>query len=175
MSTITLTIHLNRIEDLFAPPQVDPFHKGFHTLSGIGQIASALQRKVPRDGLHVTFMLPESAPKAEKSDVQAAIVRYCDVILSTTQAELDARRELTHRNLVTGTGILGLSLLIAASLTKMEFLSDALRNLLSNSISILGTVALWGPADALLFGLRPLRRSIRIYTAIRSMAFELSR
>ncbi len=173
MPSITMTIHLNQIEDLFAPPQVDPFHERYHVLSGIGQVASALQAKVPRDGLHVIFVLPDSAPKVEKAAVQAAIVRYCDVMITNTQAELDARRQVTQRNLGVGMGILAASLGLAASVTRMEFLSAPLQNLLSNSISILGTVALWSPVDALLFALRPLRRTIRIYSAIKAMTFEI--
>lgn len=175
MPSTTLTIHLNRIEDLFAPPGVDPFQVGYHTLSGIAQVASALQARIPRDGLHVIFVLPSGAPKVDESEVQAAIKRYCDVALTVTQTDYDARRELTHKNLIAGTAILGLSLLIAASLTNSEILSPGLRSLFSNSLSILGTVALWGPTDALLFGLRPLRRTIRIYTAIKYMTLEIQR
>jgi hypothetical protein len=69
--------------------------------------------------------------------------------------------------------ILGLSLALAAAVTRAEGMADWLRTLLSNSISIFGSVALWSPTDAFLFGMRPLYDDVRICKAIRDMTFEI--
>ena len=69
--------------------------------------------------------------------------------------------------------LLGLGLGLAAAISTTELISPWLRNLLSNSISILGTVALWSPVDNFLFGLSPLARDVKIYQAIEKMTFDI--
>lgn len=168
-------IHLHQLDNLLSSPQTDPFHPHFHPLSGIEQIISLLKTGTPPDDLHIIFVLPTSTPRQDtlKADMQAAIERYTDVMISATQLERAERRRTILRNLAIGVAVLGASLGIGAAISAAEFLSAALRNLLSNSISILGTVALWSPVDALLFGLQPLRKNLKIYEAIRHLAFEL--
>ena len=87
--------------------------------------------------------------------------------------DLAARRRRTWRNLGVGLLILAVSLALGAGITSLDFLSAGLRALLSNAVSILGTVALWTPVDAWLFGLRPLQSTIRVYTAIRNATVEI--
>lgn len=168
-------IRLHQIDNLFSSPQADPFHPHFQTLSGIEQITSLLKTGVPPNELHIIFVLPASTPRQDtlKSEMQDAIERYSDAMISTTYLERTERRRTILRNLAIGVLVLGVSLGLGAAISGAEFLSSALRNLLSNTISILGTVALWSPVDALLFGLQPLRNNLKIYHAIKSLSFEL--
>lgn len=174
-SPITLTIRLNRIEDWFTAPPADPFQPGYHTLAGIDQIAAVMAGRRSKNGVQVTFVLPESVSQSGKSkaDVQAAIERYCDVRIGLAQTELDARYRAIQRNIRVGLLLLALSLAAGSAITSADFIPERLGFLLSNAISILGTVALWTPVDALLFGLRSLRKSIGVYCAIKGMSFDL--
>lgn len=166
----SISIQLRRIEDLFSVPAVNPFDAGYQTASGIDQIAARLSVMRLRRGLNITVGLPASAPRPEglTAAAQTAIQRYCDATLADRQLDLAARRRRTWRNLGVGLLILAASLGLGAGITSLDFLSAGLRALLSNAVSILGTVALWTPVDAWLFGLRPLQSMIRIYTAIRN-------
>jgi hypothetical protein len=171
----SISIQLRRIEDLFTVPAVDPFDAGYQTAAGIEQIAARLAVMRLRRGLNITVGLPASAPRTEglTSSAQAAIQRYCDATLADRQLELATRRRRTWRNLGVGLLILAVSLGLGAGITRLDFLSAGLRALLSNAVSILGTVALWTPVDAWLFGLRPLQSTIRVYTAIRNASVEI--
>ena len=171
----SISIQLRRIEDLFSIPAVDPFDPGYQTASGIEQIAARLGVMRLRRGLNITVGLPASAARPEglNAAAQAAIQRYCDATLADRQLDLAARRRRTWRNLGVGLLILAASLGLGAGITSLDFLNPGLRALLSNAVSILGTVALWTPVDAWLFGLRPLQSSIRVYTAIRNATLDI--
>lgn len=166
-----LTIRLERIEDLFTAPQLDPFHRAYHTLSGIERVANHLKGYATRSELRVTFVLAQTParPDSLTGETQAAIARYCDVMIDNTYAELVARRRRVRNNLLVGLLILGVSLVLGAGVANASLLSNNLRALLGNSISILGTVALWSPVDALLFGLPPLYRTLQLYAALKTL------
>ena len=171
----TLTISLQRIKDLFTPPSQDPFQNGFHIQSGIEQII-AVQRGLPRHSLRLIIIhLPAAASQDTPplAEVQAAVTRYCTILIHTTQQELTARRHTIQRNVVVGIGILAASLGLATVISNSTLIGEGIRALLSNSISILGSVALWSPLDAYLFGLRPLRKSVNLYTEIEQMTFTI--
>lgn len=170
-----VTQRLDSIHDLFALPRHNPFHENYLPLSGIDQLALRLKYARLNNGVHVTFELPpDAAPAAPSHDeVHAALQRYCDARLGNLLLELKARKLTVVRSLQIGVIILGISLGLAAAISNMEFFAPWLRTLLSNSISIFGSVALWSPADGFLFGMRPLYTDIRIYRAIRDMTFDI--
>lgn len=170
-----LTIPLQRLDDLFAPPLNDPYQPGFHTQSGMERLAQLISQQQIREPLKVIFVLPASGTHPEKTvaDVQAAVRRYAEVIESQAQIDGLSRRRSTVQSIGMGILILAGSLTLGATLTTTELLSPNLRNLLANTVSILGTVALWSPVDALLFGLRPLRKTERTMQTIRAATIEL--
>jgi len=153
----------------------DPYQPGFHTQSGMERLAQAISQQHVRGESKVIFTLPASSAQPEKSltDVQAAVRRYAEVIESQAQIEVSSRRRSIMQNIWLGILILGLSLTLGASLTTTELFSPNMRNLLANTVSILGTVALWSPVDALLFGLRPLHKTRRTMQTIRAATIEL--
>ena len=171
----SVTLRLNDIHDLFALPRHNAFQDNYLPLSGVDQIALQLRYARLRKGLHVTFILPESADQDPNlhTEIQAALQRYCNVRLDNLLVELKARRLSVVRSLQVGVLILGVCLAVAAAISRTEGIVDWLRTLLSNSISIFGSVALWSPADAFLFGLRPMYADVRIYYAIRDMTFDI--
>jgi len=170
-----LTIPLQRLDDLFSTPVNDPYMPGYHIQSGIEQLITAVEHQNLRGEIQVVFVLPASGPRTEKTtaDVQSAIRRYTEAILARSQMEALARRRSTWQNIGMGIVVLAVSLTLGATLTNAEFLSPGMRNLLANTVSILGTVALWSPVDALLFGLRPLRKTQRTMQTIRAATIEL--
>ena len=172
----SISIELRRIEDLFSASVVDPFHPDYQIASGMDQIAARLGVMRLRRELNIRICLPASAPRPDDLDtaVRGAITRYCDAAISAARAGLAARRRAIQRHLGVGVLILGISLALGAGVSNLQFLSAGIRTLLSNAISILGTVALWSPIDAWLFGLGPFHTSIRIHTAIRNAAVEVA-
>ncbi len=171
----SVTLRLNDIRDLFAMPRHNAFLDNYLPLAGIDQIALQLRYARLRNGLHVTFILPESADNDPNlhSEIQAALQRYCNIRLDNILIELMARRLTVVRSLQVGVLILGISLALAATISRAEGIVEWLRTLLSNSISIFGSVALWSPADAFLFSMRPLYNDLEIYRAIRKMTFDI--
>ena len=170
-----VALRLNDIHDLFALPRHNAFQDNYLPLSGIDQIALQLKMAHLREGVHVTFILPAGIDQTTDSqaDIQAAVKRYCNTRLDHLMFELKARQLRVIRSLQVGVIILGISLALAAAISRTEGIVDWLRTLLSNSISIFGSVALWSPADAFLFSLRPLYNDIEIYFAIRDMTFDI--
>jgi hypothetical protein len=160
---------------LFAPPRYDPFQENYLPLSGIDQIALQLKMARLHNGVHVTFVLPASTaqPADLHAEIQTALKRYCDVRLANLDIEVKARGLRVVRSLQTGVLILGISLALAAAISRADFMVEWLRMLLSNSISIFGSVAFWSPTDAFLFGMRPMYNDVRIYKAIRDMTFDI--
>jgi hypothetical protein len=176
MLPYNITLRLNDIHDLFALPRYNAFQENFLPLSGIDQLAHQLKlAQIRHNGLHVTFMLPESAKqdRIQESEVQTAIQRYCNARLNHLMIELKARQLNIIRSLEVGVIILGISLALAAAISHSETIIEWLRTLLSNSIGIFGSVALWSPADAFLFGIRPLYHELHVYRAIGVMRFDI--
>ena len=175
MQPFIVTLKLNHINDLFAMPRHNAFQDNYLPLSGIDQIALQLKYARLRYGLHVTFVLPDETNDGTDihAEVQAALTRYCNIRLDNLILELRARKLTVVRSLQVGVLILGGCLALAAAVSRTEGIVEWLRTLLSNSISIFGSVALWSPADAFLFSMRPLGNDIQIYSAIRDMTFDI--
>ncbi len=170
-----ITLKLKEVHDLFAMPRHNAFQENYLPLSGIDQIAQEMKLTRPREAIQVNIVLPENAAQGSDlhAEVQAAIQRYCDHRLANLAVDLKARQVTVIRSLQIGVVILGISLALAAAISNADFLAPWLRTLLSNSVSIFGSVALWSPADAFLFGMRPLYNEIRTYKAIRDINFEI--
>jgi len=172
-----ITLRLNDIHDLFALPRHNAFHENYLPVSGIDQIAHQLKlARLHRDGsLHVTFILPESMRQDGdlSAEINVAIKRYCNTRLANLAIDLKSRQISVVRALEVGILILGVTLGLAAAVSRTEGIVEWLRNLLSNSLSIFGTVALWTPADAFLFGMRPLYTDLRVYQIICDMSFDI--
>lgn len=171
----TLTLNLNHIHELFAPVQHDPFHDHYRLNSGIEEIAAYLKSEGRAVHLHIVIVLPHSAENTAdlQEATRKAVERYCDVRIQRQEREYSTRRHNVVRSLQIGLAILGGSLALATVVSNSPHLSDALRNLLSNALSIFGTVALWSPTDAFLFGLRPIAVELRTYQPIRASTFEI--
>jgi hypothetical protein len=174
-TTHSITLKLNDLHDLFSPPRLNPFRDDYLPLNGVDQIALQLRKARLRDGLHVTFVLPAPVDHEDelKAEVQTAIKRYCDTRLEYLLYDLKARQLAVIRSLEIGLAILAGSLALGAAITRSETMSEAIRTLLSNAVSIFGSVALWSPADAFLFGIRPMYHDVSNYRAIRDMTFGI--
>jgi len=175
MALNTITVKLHAVHDLFAMPRHNAFLDNYLPLSGIDQIAQQLKLMRTGDNIQVTIILPEGVDQTPDlhAEVQSAIQRYCDNRLRSLIIDLKVRKVSVIRSLQIGVVILGVSLGLAAAISRTESIVSWLRTLLSNSISIFGSVALWSPADAFLFGMRPLYNEIRTYKAIRDIDFDI--
>ena len=171
----SVTLRLNHIHDLFAMPRHNAFQDNYLPLAGIDQIALQLRYARLRNGLHVTFILPTSDDEGTDlhAEIQAALQRYCNVRLDNLLIDLMTRRLTVVRSLQVGVLILGICLALAATISRAEGIVEWLRTLLSNSVSIFGSVALWSPADAFLFSMRPMYNGIEICSAVREMTFDI--
>lgn len=171
-----IRLRLNDIHDLFALPRHNPFQENYLPLSGVDQIVQQLKiADRLRHGLHVTFILPDTADRdpAIYLETQKALKRYCNIRLDSVLIELKARQHKAVNGLQAGMAILGLSLAIGAAVNHADGMAEWIRVLLSNSLTIFGSVALWSPTDTFLFGIRPLYAEIQIYYHIRDMTFDI--
>lgn len=170
-----ITLKLNDIQDLFVSPSRNPYEPKYMPMPVIDELMLKLKLAHLKHGLHVTFLMPASAghPAELEHQIKAGLKRYCDVALAHLHIELEAKNRSVIMSLEIGLGILAASLGLAAAVSNFGFLAEWLRNLLSNAISIFGSVALWSPVDAFLFGIRPLYKNVRICKAISHMHFEV--
>ena len=174
MQIYPITVELNNIQELLVAPQDNPFQPNFRLMSGIEEIVQIMRTRTRREGVDITLVLPAGTlitPDAE-TQLHSAVVRYCDAQIKRNQLELEAGRVIQWRRFRFGLLLLGLSLLVASAISNTAFLADWLKSLLSNVIGVLGTVALWSPTEALLFGWSPLLKKVRIYEILKGVTLK---
>ena len=175
MQTYSIRLELNDIHDLLVAPQNDPFQANFRSMSGIEEVVQILRSKPQNQPVAITLVLPTGTSIIPEMETQLhnALIRYCSAHIKQNRLELEAKRHAAWRQFRFGLLFLGVSLGLASAITNSTFLADWLKVLLSNAVTLFGTVALWSPTDALLFSWYPALKRIRIYTALQDAKFNI--
>lgn len=158
-------------EELFEAPVYDPLNGRLEKRSGIDRILAAIDdaRISSTAGGTVEIVMSGGA---DEGRIRAAIATYCE-----TEAE-DARRSLslTRRRgrQALWIAVPVLAIFLALSTMAANALGTAgLGNLISNSLVIAGWVALWRPAELLLYEWWPYRHRVRLLTVLSRMTVRV--
>lgn len=170
-----LTIYLDGIDHLFNAPSFDLHSAHPRSISGIDSIIQYLQPSTRRqEKFSVTIYLPAEQITPELPErVRGAVQQFTAQKIDAMEHELAVLHWSGLRSLRVGLGILALFLALAALVTRANSLPFWLTNLTSQALTIIGSVSLWHPAEALLFDWVPLARQKRIYRFIQTLAFEV--
>jgi hypothetical protein len=169
-----LALYLNSIHELFNAPEFDPFSPHPRSISGMDSIIEHVKPAFHEQPFAVTIFLPAAQITAELPEqVQWAVQQFSEQKISTMNHELESLRWRGVRALRSGLGILGLFLLLAALAGQAAFLPPWLSTLLSEALTIIGSVSLWHPAEMLLFDWSPYWHAKRVYRLIAALHIEI--
>jgi hypothetical protein len=156
-------VRLLSIEDLFSPPELDPFrpeHAGYDERSGVDQMLAALRLAKKRATASVTIELPDEALPPDASErAQAAIARYCRRKIGLLEDEMDDARRFGIRALLWG----------FLAVVVLNGLASAIEDdwdPIAQGLSVASWVILWVPVNLLVYDLFYYRRDRRAYRAL---------
>ncbi len=160
---VDLRVRLLRAEDLFRPPELDPFredHAGYDERSGVEQMLAALRPAKKGATASVTVELPGPDPPADLQErVRAAIDRYCRRKIDLLDDEIDDTRRFGFRALVWGfVAVIVLNGLASSIEDEWDPIAAGL--------SVASWVILWVPVNLLVYDLYYYRRDRRAYRAL---------
>jgi hypothetical protein len=176
-----LVLPLQRIDELFNAPGVDPFSG--HVLAVLGEagfdvVWKRMVRRWPRrpDLRHVIVQLPPDQLTPDLAETtRAALQRYCAAKIEDNQR----RRRLITRQALRLFGYAALIMALALALMFMfyagplTFLPEWLRGLLTILAVFAAGLAVWNPLDSLLFDWAPFVRDNTTYQLISALDLRL--
>ncbi|HEX2503837.1 MAG TPA: hypothetical protein VHK00_07835 [Miltoncostaeaceae bacterium] len=156
-------IRLLRIEDLFRPPDLDPFrpeHAGYDERSGVDQMLAALRLARPKATATVTIELQdEDLPPDAQERARGAIDRYCRRKIDLIDDEIEDARRFGVRALIWG-------FIAVVILNGIASGIDDGWDPIAQGLSVASWVILWVPVNLLVYDLFYYRRDRRAYRAL---------
>ena len=144
----SIRIALSRPEELFVASDYAPLEGRFEQSPGIERILTQIE-EAPRREQHVIEIALPAAHAGTEDRLRTAIAGYCQTAIAESGYQLKLTRKRGLLALRIGLPILGACL--ALSTAVVSWRNDGIGNLLSNSFIIAGWVALWQPAELLLY------------------------
>ena len=169
-----ITLHLDDIQYLFADPEPD----SEMFVSGMDSLHSDIRASLRREKFKVTItiVLPQGKITEGLVDkTREKIKRYCQFKIEENHKELIALRHEGNNALLVGITVLVVCLALAGILTitaqsgsesGMNTILAFMLAIVGQSFLIAGWVAMWQPAEILLYDWWPFRQDIRIYKHI---------
>ena len=163
-----ITLHLNDIQYLFADPEPD----SEMFVSGMDYLYSDIKTYSRHEKFKITIGLPqEKITEGLMDKTREKMKRYCRFKIEENEKELIALRHEGFNALRVGITALVVCLVLATALTLAA--KSGINNILAALLAIVGQgfviagwVAMWHPAEILLYDWWPFRRDIRIYQQI---------
>ena len=171
MSAIRL--ELSEAAELFAAPPYDPLSGRFERLSGVERVLRQLKVARPPGPQTLEIVGMNSWPAAvEPADIEKAIAGFCTAEMEAAKTSARLTRRRGRQALWVGLPALGLCL-GASGVTSTLLGSGGMGNLLSNSFVIAGWVAIWRPAELLLYEWWPHHHRMRLLEQLSRMQIRL--
>ena len=172
MSTVTVTLRLRHIDDLFREPDIDPFSEWYQAYSAEPAIKYVEARvgDNPRiERLVLVIALPRETVEPGLEDrVIAAIDRYCDARLVSVAEE--SSRNNSRGWLMLAFSIVVVSIFLFAA-RRLDARGWETFSVLSDGLSIAAWMLLWHPLEALIFNRWDFRLDRRVLRTIRHKAY----
>jgi len=159
-----VTISIATPDDLFAAPSPDPFAGRMERETGVERILKAIDELPSRhEPVEIEIKVPEAAGAGRSpAEMGEAIGAWCRWEIAELRREMTLTRRRGLQALKIGLPFLAVCLALSGGATALLG-ETGLGSLLSNSLIIIGWVALWRPTEVLLYDWWPLRHRIRLY------------
>jgi hypothetical protein len=159
----TIRISIETLGELFRRPEIDPFAGRMEREPGMDRILHAID-DLPssHEPIEVEISVPEGAATGRTAaEMGEAIDLFCTAEIAELRREVELTRRRGLQALWVGLPFLAICLGLSGIATAMLG-TTGLGNVASNSFVIIGWVALWRPAEVLLYDWWPLRHRIRL-------------
>jgi hypothetical protein len=167
----TITVHINRISQLFLLPGTSFYSKRSLTPDAeeyIIEQAELLPGRVP-----ICLLIEIPAGETDKADeITTAIRKHFSFLRERSKRKLRSTLQLGWRNLLTGIVFLGILVLLVEAggkIIPVGGLSITIRELLI----ILGWVAMWRPAELLLYDWLPHKRNVNLFRRLENSNVQI--
>jgi hypothetical protein len=163
-----ITLHLDDVQFLFMDPEAD----SEMFVSGMDYLYSDIKTYSRHDKFKIKIVLPqEKITEGLVDRTREKMKRYCRFKIEGNQNELIALRHEGFNALRVGITVLVVCLVLATTLTLaaksgINYILAALLAIVGQGFVIAGWVAMWQPAEILLYDWWPFRRDMRIYHQI---------
>lgn len=163
-----LVLYLDDIQYLFTEPEPD----SDMYVSGIDYLYSEIKIYTRHDRFAVTIALPQEKMREDLGErTREKIKRYCHFKIRENEKDLLAQRHERSNALKVGLFVLVVGLVLAGIFTfigqsGINTILAAICVIIGQGFVIAGWVAMWQPAELLLYDWWPYRRDIRIYEQI---------
>jgi hypothetical protein len=165
-----LILQLADVQELFAPPDFDPFDRQARFDSGIDRLIDDLKPTALIRKVRTTIVLPADRIEAGlENKIRGALERYCQHKIRQNQRELSSLRWKGVKALQNGLIFLAACLLLSTAAENGEFLPEFLRRFLGEGLLIVGWVSLWHPVEVLLYEWWSPSRENQLYNRLRQM------
>lgn len=161
---------LDHLDELFAPPRLDPLRGRLRTLSVAEEIVARIRSRSLRrpPSIRLTILLPASKlDGVRQSDVASAIRSYAAAMAGQTEQSMRINRfeglAMMPWGALVGVGVLLLVLGIYALLPATV---QPLFGVVTPFVTVLIWVAIWTPVEYLVYESWSLRRRRRAYLAL---------
>jgi hypothetical protein len=169
---MSISLHLEKIDDLFVDPDTNPFENSNLRNSGMTMILNELYKHRLPETLQIILYLPASEITPDlAARTKDALQRYCTFMVANRETEvlntrLDGRRSLA-------VGLIGSVIFIILAGLGYTFASASgggpvsyLGFLFGGFFSLAAWVIIWTPVDTLIYYWRPAWREVRKYRLI---------
>ena len=168
-------IEIGEVAELFAAPPYDPLSGRFERLSGVERVLGQLEASRTAKPQTLEILVAANWPvKVGASDIEKALRGFCDTEIEAARSSIRLTRRHGRQALWVGLPALGLCL-GASGVASTLLGSGGIGNLLSNSFVIAGWVAMWRPAELLLYEWWPHHHRIRLLEQLSRLQVRLVR
>lgn len=170
-----ITLRLEQLQDLYEAPDFDPFTAQSDYLSGAERIFREIRRSQPKGAVRATIYLPPDrfSPELEPA-CAAALQRICAIQIEQIDDELASIRWEGGRSFLVGLLVWAVCLFLALSFGAMESLAEFPRLLISDGLIIVGWVALWYPAETILYEWWLQNRDKKVYERMKEIEVRVA-
>jgi len=167
-----LSLHLEKIDDLFVDPDTNPLENPHLRVSGMQTLLDELHTRSPDAAIHLTLYLPgdQITPELEER-TKDAIRRYCEFQIENNEREVENTRYSGQRAF--RVGLVGMAIFLLLSTICYVVANKASNYLILGIAAVMATffsvaswVIIWGPVDTLVYGWRTIWRQARQYRSI---------
>jgi hypothetical protein len=162
-------IQLNTIDELFAPPQADPFEPDSRYVTGIEELVRQLVRlRLKYRPTQVLIYLPprEIEPGLEEK-IHAALARYAAAQIGTANVEIEQLRRRGRFSLISAILIILVATAVAWFIGWLNPAGGTLQTFVVGGLSVFSWVAVWEPFNIFLYDWRGPARARRLFERLR--------
>lgn len=164
-----ISIQLKTIEELFAPPEANPFEPDTRYISGIEALVQQLTRlHLRQKPTQVVISLPAQAIEPGiKEKTRVALARYAAAQIEAADVEIEQLRRRGRFSFISAIVIIVIAIAIVSLIGWLNLLGGTLQSFLVGGLSVFSWVAVWDPFNVYLYEWRNPAGRRRIFEQLR--------